>query len=265
MELGFTSGNCYEKKFNSRVYLETYYVSPLGNTQEKEFLPFILKNLVKAFSSGPKFRTLLEIGCGPCLHLALCALGHAEEIVLSDFASNNRQEIQLWLQNDPGAFDWSPIAKFVCELEGNREKWAEKEKKLRDSVKQVLKCDVHQSNPLCPVELEPIDCLVTSLCLEAACKDKTAYCSALRNVTSLLKPGGVLIMISDLNETYYTVNGLKFSCLKFDQVFLENALKEAGYEIDQFEILAFPGDERSVTDCEASSFLVAHKIKNTLC
>ncbi|XP_072342742.1 nicotinamide N-methyltransferase-like [Scyliorhinus torazame] len=262
MESGFTDGDCYEKKFNSRIYLETYYLSPLGNVLEKAFLPFVLTNLVKTFSSGPKFRTLLEIGCGPCLHLALTASGHAEQIVVSDFASNNRQEIELWLQNDPGAFDWSPIAKYVCELEGDREKWTEKEKKLRDSIKQVLKCDVHQTNPLHPVELEPADCLVTSLCLEAACKDKAAYCAALRNVTSLLKPGGVLILISVLNESYYIVDELKFSCLKFDQAFLESAIKEAGYEIDGFEMFVAPDHVRSVSDCEAAILLVAHKCKN---
>ncbi|XP_067910432.1 nicotinamide N-methyltransferase-like [Heterodontus francisci] len=263
MESGFTGGDCYEKKFNSRVYLETFFTSPFGNLLEGEFLPFVLKNLVKAFSSGPKCRTMLEIGSGPCLHLALCASEHVEEIVLSDYASNNRQELELWLQNDPGAFDWSPVAKFVSELEGNREQWAEKEKKLRDSVKQVLKCDVHQSNPLYPVDLVPVDCLLTSLCLEAACKDKAAYCTALRNVTSLLKPGGLLFMIVVLNETFYTVDKYKFSCLSFDQVFLEKALKEAGYEIEQSEMFVAPDKSiNTVSDFEAVLFLVAHKHKN---
>ncbi|XP_067827107.1 nicotinamide N-methyltransferase-like [Heptranchias perlo] len=263
MELHFTDGDCYEEKFNSRIYLETYYLFPSGHLQEGEYLPFFLKNMVKAFSSGPKIHTLLEIGCGPCLHSALCASEYVEEIVVTDYVSNNRREIELWLQNDPGAFDWSPFTKFVCELEGNRKQWAEKEKKLRDSIKQVLMCDIHQSNPLYPVELEPVDCLLTSLCLEAACKDKTAYCNALRNVTSLLKPGGVLIMAGVLNETFYKVNEYVFSCLTFDRVFLEKALKEVGYEIEQFE--TFTGPDKSVntlSDFEAAFFLVAHKHKN---
>ncbi|XP_067910357.1 nicotinamide N-methyltransferase-like [Heterodontus francisci] len=259
----FTDGDCYEKKFNSRMYLEMYFSSSSGYLQDNTFLSFVLKNLVKAFSRCPKCHTMLEIGSGPCLHLALCALEHVEEIVVSDYVSKNQQEIELWLQNDPGAFDWSPVAKFVSELEGNREQWAEKEKKLRDSVKQVLKCDVHQSNPLYPVELEPVDCLLTSLCLESASKDKAAYCTALRNVTSLLKPGGVLVMIGDLKESFYKIDEVKFSCLSFDQVFLKKSLKEAGYEIEQLEIFVAP--EKSVnpiSDYEASYFLVAHKQKN---
>ncbi|GCB79654.1 hypothetical protein scyTo_0020236 [Scyliorhinus torazame] len=201
MESGFTDGDCYEKKFNPRIYLETYYLSPLGEVLEKTFMPFVLTNLVKTFSSD-------------------------------------------------------------TELVSFREKWTEKEKKLRDSIKQVLKCDVHQTNPLDPVELEPVDCLMTSLCLEAACKDKAAYCAALRNVTSLLKPDGVLILISDLNESYYIVDELKFSSLKFDQAFLESAIKEAGYEIDGFEICVASDHIKSLVDCEATIFLVAHKCKN---
>ncbi|XP_048418206.1 nicotinamide N-methyltransferase-like [Stegostoma tigrinum] len=259
MELSFTDGNYYEKKFDSRIYLETYYASPLGNRMENDFLPFVLKNLVKVFSGDSRFHTLLEIGCGPCLHCALCATEYVEELVLSDYASNNRQEIEQWLQNDPRAFDWSPVAKFVCELEGNREKWPEKEKKLRDCIKQILKCDVHQNNPLHPVELEPVDCLMTSLCLEAACKDEAAYCSAVRNVTSLLKPGGKLIVVSVLNETFYTVDKYKFSCLKFDQAFLEKTLKEAGYEIEQVEMFIAPKTINTISDYEAAIFLVARK------
>ncbi|XP_038635548.1 nicotinamide N-methyltransferase-like [Scyliorhinus canicula] len=266
MEISFSDGNYYEEKFDSRVFLETYFNSTSGHRQENEFLTFSLKNLVNVFSNGPKFRRLLEIGSGPCLHFALCASGHAEEIVLSDFVRSNCQEIKLWLKNDPGAFDWSHFAKLVCELEGNREKWTEKEKKLRDSVKQVLKCDVNQTNPLDPVELEPVDCLMTSLCLEVACKDKAAYCAALRNVTALLKPGGVLIMNGVLNQTFYTVNNHKFSCVKFDQAFLRKIVKEVGYEIEQLEI--FDGLDKSqntLSDFNAIFFLVALKNKNAPC
>ncbi|GCC23246.1 hypothetical protein chiPu_0001640 [Chiloscyllium punctatum] len=99
----------------------------------------------------------LKLDVVPVFTALSVAMEHAEEMVLSDYASNNRQEIEQWLRNDPKAFDWSPIAKFVCELEGIRGKWQEKEKKLRDSIKQVLKCDVHQNNPLHSVELEPTD------------------------------------------------------------------------------------------------------------
>ncbi|XP_059494920.1 nicotinamide N-methyltransferase-like, partial [Stegostoma tigrinum] len=186
-------------------------------------------------SLGPKLQTLLEIGCGPTLHCALCATEYVEEIVLSDFASSNRKEIELWIQNDPGDFDWSLIAKRVCELEGNRGKWMEKEKKLRDSIKQVLKCDVHQSNPLHPVQLEPVDCILTASCLEAACKDEAAYRTAVRNITSLLKPGGVLIIIGDMNQAVYKVNEYNFSILPLDRTLMKNALEEADCEIKQLE------------------------------
>ncbi len=66
---------------------------------------------------------------------------------------------------------------------------------LKQRVKKVLKCDVRLENPFYPHTLEPADCVITSLCLEAACKDIQTYCRALHGLTELLRPGGLLVMI----------------------------------------------------------------------
>lgn len=60
---------------------------------------------------------------------------------------------------------------------------------MRQVVKQVLKCDVTQSQPLGAVPLPLADCLLSTLCLDAACPDLPAFCTALKNLSSLLKPG----------------------------------------------------------------------------
>lgn len=60
---------------------------------------------------------------------------------------------------------------------------------MRQVVKQVLKCDVTQSRPLGAVPLPLADCLLSTLCLDAACPDLPAFCTALKNLSSLLKPG----------------------------------------------------------------------------
>lgn len=44
-----------------------------------------------------------------------------------------------------------------------KEKWAEKQEKLRKTVKQVLKCDVTKANPTGPVSLLPANCIVSTL------------------------------------------------------------------------------------------------------
>ncbi|KYO46382.1 nicotinamide N-methyltransferase-like [Alligator mississippiensis] len=112
-----------------------------------------------------------------------------------------------------------------------REKWAEKEEKLRKKVKQVLKCDVRKPNPLAPVTLPAADCLLSTLCLEAACKDLGTFRAALKNISSLVKPGGHLVMVTVLKETYYVVDQHSFSCLYLDQESVEEAIKDAGFDI----------------------------------
>ncbi|XP_059587772.1 nicotinamide N-methyltransferase-like [Alligator mississippiensis] len=210
----FTGGEVYKAEFEPTAYLEYFKIG--GGTLGDEFLTFVLKHYCKTFTSGhaawgrgddhlePFFNpNLTDIGSGPTIYQLLSACESFKEIIASDYIDQNCQELLKWLKNEPGAFDWTPVVQHVRELEGDRNKWAEKERNLRGAIKHVLKCDVHESNPLDPVVLPPADCLVSSLCLEAACKDQSSYRAALRNISSLLKPGGHLVLSGDLGTSFY--------------------------------------------------------------
>ncbi|XP_059576030.1 nicotinamide N-methyltransferase isoform X2 [Alligator mississippiensis] len=226
----FTGGEVYKAEFEPTAYLEYFKFG--GGTLGDEFLTFVLKHYCKTFTSGDvKGDTLIDIGSGPTIYQLLSACEKFNEIIVSDYADRNRQELEKWLKKEPGAFDWTPVVKYVCELEGQREKWAEKEEKLRKKVKQVLKCDVRKPNPLAPVTLPAADCLLSTLCLEAACKDLGTFRAALKNISSLVKPGGHLVMVTVLKETYYVVDQHSFSCLYLDQESVEEAIKDAGFDI----------------------------------
>ncbi|NXE93628.1 NNMT methyltransferase, partial [Menura novaehollandiae] len=174
---------------------------------------------------------LIDIGCGPTIHQLLSACEHFQEIIALDYTDQNRRELEKWLKNEAGAFDWVPVVKYICELEGDRDKWAEKQEKLRKKVKQVLKCDVTKANPTGSVSLPPADCIVSTLCLEAACKDLPTFCSALRNIGTLVKRGGHLVMVTALGDTYYTFNKQVFSCLRLEKHEVEEAVAAAGFEV----------------------------------
>lgn len=128
----------------------------------------------------------------------------------------------------------SDLCRFVC----FRVKGPEKEEKLRRAIKQVLKCDVTQSWPLGAVPLPPADCLLSTLCLDAACPDLPAYRAALRNLGSLLKPGGFLVLVDALKSSYYMIGEQRFSSLCLGREAVEAAVREAGYTIEQFEVIS---------------------------
>nr|XP_033774593.1 nicotinamide N-methyltransferase-like [Geotrypetes seraphini] len=219
--------------FNPKDYLETYYGAESGLLISDGYLQFILKNLYKTFTSAGDIKgdILVDIGSGASIYTFLSACESFTEIIATDYTDRNRQELKLWLNKEPEAFDWSAVVKLACELEGDRDKWTEKEAKVRETVKRVLKCDVTRNNPLEPLMLPAADCLLTCLCLQAACKNEDAVYSALKNMSSLLKPGGYLVMGGVLGSTFYTVGHKTFGNTPLHKDLLEKAISEAGFEI----------------------------------
>nr|XP_060643404.1 nicotinamide N-methyltransferase-like [Anolis sagrei ordinatus] len=260
MEVGFTGKEAYRQHFSPKDYLSMHLPFGSGSAPGCEALfSFVLEKLHQAFlPSGIQGDTLIDIGSGPSIYQLLSACESFKEIIASDFLEQNREEMQKWLKKDPEAFDWSPIVKYVCQLEGNREKWVEKEEKLRRTVKQVLKCDVTLANPFHPLVVPPADCVLSTLCLEAACQDLPTYRSAVRNVGSLVKPGGHLVFAVVTEETFYMVGPHRFSCLYLTKDRVEEAVKEAGFCIRWFEMVEahLPPE---ITDVHHVAVLVAQK------
>ncbi|XP_059123794.1 nicotinamide N-methyltransferase [Peromyscus eremicus] len=239
MESGFTSKDTYLSHFNPRDYLEKYYSFGSRHCAESVILRHLLEDLFKIFClGGVKGDLLIDIGSGPTIYQLLSACESFKEIIVSDYTDQNLQELQKWLKKEPGAFDWSPVVTYVCDLEGNRTKGPEKEEKLRRAIKQVLKCDVTQSQPLGGVSLPPADCLLSTLCLDAACPDLPTYRTALRNLGSLLKPGGFLVMVDALKSSYYMIGEQRFSSLPLGWEAVRDAVEEAGYTIERFEVIS---------------------------
>ncbi|NXG67913.1 NNMT methyltransferase, partial [Baryphthengus martii] len=255
----FTDTEFYQRSFDPREYLKEFYNLSDSQGQPNTFLMQNLRSLFKMFSlDGLRGDTLIDVGCGPTIYQLLSACEHFQEIIALDYTDQNRRELEKWLQNEAGAFDWRPVVQYVCELEGDREKWGEKEEKLRKKVRQILKCDVTKASPVAPVVLPPADCLLSTLCLEAACKDLATFRSALRNVGGLVKPGGHLVMITVLHETYYAFNEQVFSCLHLERKAVEEAVEDAGFEVRFSEVQPCPpGDDRA--DCDAVLSLVARR------
>ncbi|XP_059575559.1 nicotinamide N-methyltransferase-like isoform X2 [Alligator mississippiensis] len=115
----FTGGEVYKAEFEPTAYLEYFKFG--GGTLGDEFLTFVLKHYCKTFTSGDvKGDILIDIGSGPTIYQLLSACEKFNEIIVSDYADRNRQELEKWLKKEPGAFDWTPAVKYVCELEGQR-------------------------------------------------------------------------------------------------------------------------------------------------
>ncbi|XP_041122761.1 phenylethanolamine N-methyltransferase [Polyodon spathula] len=252
------------QKFDPRAYLENNYTPPRADfSRPDSIVPWKLKCLREAFSQGDiSGRTLIDIGSGPTVYQLLSACEFFPEIILTDYLEVNRQELQRWLRNEADAFDWTPYIQHACELEGKGSSaWPAKAARLRSVASQVIPVDVHCSNPLHPrVLAEPADCLLSCFCLEAVSPDRESFQQALRNVSSLLRPGGHCLLIGALDESFYLAGeGVRIPVVPVDQPFVSSSLQHCGFQILTFHTYTLPPSMKVGVDDVAGIFFVKAK------
>ncbi|XP_078496181.1 nicotinamide N-methyltransferase-like [Lissotriton helveticus] len=221
----------------------------------------MLPSFNKIFTSGAvKGELLIALSIAPYFHWTFPACDYFTDIILGASTDQCVAVIEKWWRNDPGAVDWSHAAKALCELQGNRDAWPEKQNMLQRKIKNVVKYDISKCNPLSPTTLPQADCLILPHCLEAHVTNKEGFCSALRNASTLLKNGGHLIMIASLEATFYMIAGFKFPHLCIDESFVRKALSEADYVIEELQV--FPRKVNQLYDViDYSSVILVHARK----
>ncbi|XP_053310934.1 indolethylamine N-methyltransferase-like [Spea bombifrons] len=220
-----------------------------------------MKYLYKEFSSGRiKGDSLIEFGYGPCIHHLLAICEFVKEITLLEFNDVTISELEKWLNNHEESFDWSHASKLMIDLEGKSGGWQEKEELLRGKIKQILKCDITKDNITDPVVLPKADVIISMWGLDILSTTKDEYVKNLRKIASLLKPGGRMILVSDINVTFYMAGGHKYGILTYDEEFLKTTLKNEEFVIETYEAYDRKADY-DVIDHEKVIYITALKQK----
>ncbi|XP_035677097.1 nicotinamide N-methyltransferase-like [Branchiostoma floridae] len=232
-------GEDYIRYFQPRGLLDTYYRDFPQQDDGKDYRHWLMNTHHQTFKSGKfKGRRLLDVGTGPNIMSVLSASKYFPDITCTDYVQNCRDELQMWLRDDPGAFDFGSYLQYLSTLEGGSTTPEDIATRLRTAVKAVLPCDVTQPNPLAPQSFEPFDVVVSCLCVDSACKTRVEYCACLGNMASLVKSGGGLILVGTLNGgTMYTVGKeIFYNVPDIDEDFLRDSLEKAGFENVEIEL-----------------------------
>ncbi|KAM4692546.1 phenylethanolamine N-methyltransferase [Rhinophrynus dorsalis] len=254
------------QQFNPRAYLQNNYVPPRADfSSEDSVVPWKLRCLADACAKGEiGGHTLVDIGSGPTVYQLLSAFELFQEVIVTDYLEVNRKELKSWLKGEPGTFDWSPYIQHVCNLEGKGEAWQEKQRRLRERVKRVLPVDIHQPNPLGKeIGTGTVDALVSSFCLEACSPSMEAFLKALGNVTTLLKPGGHLLLIGALEESYYLAGEARIHVVPLTEEMVRKSLSDAGYTIRDFRTYTMPPRMKVGVDDVNGIFFAWAQTQNT--
>ena len=90
------------KHFGPEEYIQEYFQRP-GEAQNT-YADFLLKNLArfytsKVFDAAQNSLKILDYGCGPSIGLSISAAPKASELILAEYAEQNRKYLKKWLDN----------------------------------------------------------------------------------------------------------------------------------------------------------------------
>ncbi|XP_031751088.1 nicotinamide N-methyltransferase [Xenopus tropicalis] len=148
----------------------------------------------------------------------------------------------------------------MAELEGNSAVWTHKEEELKRRIKHLLKCDVSAENLVDERTVPKADCLLTAWILETISQDETSYCNNFKKMSALLKLGGHLVLIGDIQGSFFIVGGHKYHILPIGEEFLRKTLEDEGYSIVFYSAVG-RNAEKQTTNYEKIVCIIARKVR----
>ncbi|XP_072282191.1 nicotinamide N-methyltransferase-like [Pyxicephalus adspersus] len=245
--------------FHSRDHLDTYFANKPDTAFLYDFIHFPLKTLQVWIEKGHiQGGLLIDFSVGSIIHHLYPFCDFFKDIILLRLHEKCIMEINKWLDTRTGAFDWLHTSTIVTELQGRSEECEEKEAKMKKKIKNVMRCDLGEENPVHPLVVPQADCLVTASLLDVIIKDQDDYIRNFRKILHFLKPGGHLIIFGVLNATYYLVGEDRYHVFSYDEGFIRKVLHGEGFTIDHCEVFRRTADS-DLADYQGIIAILAHR------
>jgi hypothetical protein len=225
--------------WDAKAYLRDYYarVEP----DEEATIAF----LVRTFAAGARGAATLEIGCGPTLHHVFPATPYASEIHMADYLAENLKEIECWIEGRDERHQWSEFVRYTLKCEGiaapTCEDAAVREELTRRRITRLLHAEVSQDDPLGTEYRQAYPIVLSCYCADSVTSDKLVWTTFMRNIGSLVAPGGVCITAALRRAAHYQVGAKRFPSANIDEADMRSALEEgAGLRIVALQTASVP-------------------------
>ena len=220
----------YIANFEPRIYLAECYPEP-----DAEYR-FGIRFMIRALRTMPTGLLILEFGGGPTLYTVAVLAPQAREIHFCDYVPANLAEVQRWLDQAADAFDWQPFIELILEEEGQpatSEAIADRIADMRRKVTRLTTCDACASAPLGHNTIE-YDLVIARDCTDVAATTVAEWMQIVDNISSLVAPGGWLLISITTGTTINTEGQKVFSCVDLSDEDIYHGYLNAGYDPDTF-------------------------------
>lgn len=229
--------------FSSREYLKALFPVydgwDVGSTNYA-----LLRFFAQAYSDVPDNSVMLEFGGGPTIYQLISAAAKVKEIHFSDYLDSNLEEVKLWKENGKNKFDWTIYFKNALSFEEcfkgidilngvdriTNTLVKKREKLLRNKLTNFFHCNAFLNNPLGSEFKGKYDIVAVNLVMEGITTDMKAWKKIVKNITSLLKPGGVFIATELRFAGYWRIFNTKFPACPVTEMDLIQTLSELGFQ-----------------------------------
>ena len=242
-------------EFDPKEYIAEYYSEVIPDCR------YAMEWLIESMEKVPSVSVALEFGTGPIPAFTFPLATKAREIHLAEYLPANRAEIQRWVQGSDDAQDWLNFSLEMLRLQGNLEPTVAQaracEQQARRRIRRVLPGDAGELNPLGLDRREFYPLVATHCCAEGITTNKEDWRVYMRNILSLVQPGGVLIETAVEAASYYHVGARRFPCAGVTRYDLLEALEENGFTDIDLRVRQTPDNSEQ----GFSSIILARAIK----
>jgi hypothetical protein len=209
--------------WDPKLYLNEFYSGAVA-PDELETIGFLAR-LAKKLPAQYK---ILDFGCGPTLHHILPFLKNASEVHLADLFQSNLEQISRYLKKDKIAHNWDRYIEYTLECEGvaapTDEEITEKRNSIYDKITKLIVADAGDKDPLGPEAREAYEVVISCYCADSATTDYETFSQYIKNISSLVKPGGTLVLACLRKALHYKTGASYFPSANVDEVLVYQLL-----------------------------------------
>ena len=187
----------------------------------------------------------VEVAGGPSILNLICIAPHVERVVFSDLVPTCLEQVELWKQKSPNAFNWTPFFEYaVKECAGNptgdaASEVSRREDDLRGKLSQKCTCDLTQDPIISPEEVPEggFHLLTISGAFEVIARDEEDFFSMLRKCNNLLREGGYMVGVIHAKQSWYKVTPQEektLYALPINAEMVQRGLAQSGFVVQRF-------------------------------
>lgn len=212
-------------EWDPQAYLRDYYsfIEP----DELETIRYEVEVLRSIL--GREKPRMIEIGCGPTLHHVFPVVPYVRRVDLAEYIPDNLGAISRWVDREEGRHDWRSFIAYTLQCEGLAEPTESdilaRKRLTRKKIGHMLSLDLGKPNPLGVQFRESYPVVASWYCADSATDDQAQWEYYMRNIASLVAPGGVLVTAALRKTSAYRVGDRYFPSANVDEHDLARVLK----------------------------------------